>query len=488
MGANASIGPSSMPIEVDHEMLRRLGGICYMRVKDCPAFNRVYSRPTYSRDEVLEEVNRRGLGSATVLSQNVRHLRASVASLTAAYKTISAEERAKMEVLIDPVDHTVVEDPESGERLFDSAWKQQNVDEAPVQTMDELFASAKRALPVFQLLVKKVAGHAKISSKGYKVGVLKRRDRALEKATKDYGVRRTVVRWAAAKAEVAAQLARSQAHRDGVEAARAKGWKKELKRLDEALVAERRASGKLARDLAARGTVGAAWIFDIVRATIVVRNLDQLRAVWSRLTEGERNAEIVRVKNRLQRHVFNGYRDYLINVRVRMNKGGSEGAWHTCELQIQLDPLVEAESGLDSLVAYEYFRDVPRTVLTMLLNCPEDALPDEAALNAPVRPSAVDKRRAQLEVALQNRGIRPSGFLAHDRETLQRCFDEEHEAEYAKWEAAKAKRDAERAERARKRKQEEEEASAAAAALLAEQQQQEEEKEEGKKKKKRGLW
>ena len=208
-----------------------------------------------------------------------------------------------------------------------------------------------------------------------------------------------------------------------------------------------------------------------------------------------------------------GYRDYLINVRVRMNKGGSvvilqrtlhshgfsfprialqihdrsEGAWHTCELQIQLDPIVEAESGLDSLVAYEYFRDVPRTVLTMLLNCPEDALPDEAALNAPVRPSAVDKRRAQLEVALQNRGIRPSGFLAHDRETLQRCFDEEHEEEYAKWEAAKAKRDAERAERARKRKQEEEEAAAAAAALLAEQQQ-EEEKEEGKKKKKRGLW
>ena len=88
-----------MPIEVDHEMLRRLGGICYMRVKDCPAFNRVYSAPTYSRDEVLEEVNRRGLGSATVLSQNVRHLRTSCATLTAAYKTIAAEEREKMEAL-----------------------------------------------------------------------------------------------------------------------------------------------------------------------------------------------------------------------------------------------------------------------------------------------------------------------------------------------------------------------------------------------------
>ena len=476
MGANASIGPSSLPIEVDHEMLRRLGGICYMRVKDCPAFNRVYSSPVYSRDEVLEEVARRGLGSATVLSQNVRHLRTSCAALEAAYKTLPAEERTKMEALIDPCDKTVVEDAESGERLFDRNFKQQAVDETPVKNMDELYASAKRALPVFQLLVKKVAGHAKISSKGYKVGVLKRRDRAVEKATRDYGVRRTVERWAAAKAEVAAQLARSQAHRDGVEAAGkkwGKGWKKELKRLDAALVVERRASGKLARDLAARGTCGAAWIFDAVRATIVVRNLDQLRAVWHRLTEGERNAEVIRVKNRLKLPVFNGYRDYLVNVRVRMNKGGSEGAWHTCELQVQLDPLVEAEAALDSLVAYEYFRDSPRTVLTMLLHCPEEALPDEAALNAPVRPSAVDKRRAQLEVALQNRGLRPSGFLSHDRETLQRCFDEEHDAEMAKWEANKKKREKDRA--AKKKRQEEEAAAARRAA------EEEEEKKEGKK-------
>ena len=84
----------------------------------------------------------------------------------------------------------------------------------------------------------------------------------------------------AAKEEVAAQLARSVAHRDGVEAARAKGWKKELKRLDAALVVQRRGSGKLARDLAARGTCGAAWIFDVVRATIVVRNLDQLASIF----------------------------------------------------------------------------------------------------------------------------------------------------------------------------------------------------------------
>ena len=39
---------------------------------------------------------------------------------------------------------------------------------------------------------------------------------------------------------------------------------------------------------------GAAWVFDVVRATIVVRNLAQLRAVWRRLPEGGRRAAVER--------------------------------------------------------------------------------------------------------------------------------------------------------------------------------------------------
>ena len=67
-----------------------------------------------------------------------------------------------------------------------------------------------------------------------------------------------------------------------------------------------------------------AWLFDVVRGKAVCETGDEILAVWESIAN-DPNVEVVRVKNRCAAPKFNGYRDFLINLRVRVGGGGCGG-------------------------------------------------------------------------------------------------------------------------------------------------------------------
>jgi len=91
-----------------------------------------------------------------------------------------------------------------------------------------------------------------------------------------------------------------------------------------------------------------SWLFDIVRGKAVCSKSEEISALWKAIDDEN---IVVRVKNRCLKPNFNGYRDLLLNLRIPF-----DNAFHVCEMQIHLAPIVEVEKQLDSHIAYEYFR------------------------------------------------------------------------------------------------------------------------------------
>ena len=85
-------------------------------------------------------------------------------------------------------------------------------------------------------------------------------------------------------------------------------------------------------------------IVDIARASIVVDNEAQLRAVFDALLS---TGDVVRLKNRFANPSFNGYRDALFNVSV---DGG-----HIAEVQVHLTPFLEQKG--EAHKHYKFFRE-----------------------------------------------------------------------------------------------------------------------------------
>ena len=67
--------------------------------------------------------------------------------------------------------------------------------------------------------------------------------------------------------------------------------------------------------------------------------------------EADPNIDIVRVKNRFDPPLFNGYRDILMNVAVKV-----ENVSHLCELQVHLKAIKDSEPMHKSHLTYEFFR------------------------------------------------------------------------------------------------------------------------------------
>jgi len=84
-------------------------------------------------------------------------------------------------------------------------------------------------------------------------------------------------------------------------------------------------------------------LIDIARASIVVDNEAQLRAVFDALLS---TGDVVRLKNRFANPSFNGYRDALFNVRV-------DG--HIAECQVHLTPFLEQKG--EAHKHYKFFRE-----------------------------------------------------------------------------------------------------------------------------------
>ena len=99
-----------------------------------------------------------------------------------------------------------------------------------------------------------------------------------------------------------------------------------------------------------------AWLFDVVRGTLICHSEAQMEDCVKRLLEVARSEEYVfaRLKNKF-RFPVNGYRDFNVNLRVSLGRTPSgRPIYHMCELQIQLADLVKIKAM--SHEAYEYFR------------------------------------------------------------------------------------------------------------------------------------
>ena len=93
-----------------------------------------------------------------------------------------------------------------------------------------------------------------------------------------------------------------------------------------------------------------SWLFDIVRGQVVCETEAGIVSLYEAL-EANPDVDIVRVKNRFNPPLFNGYRDILMNVAVKV---GSVS--HLCELQIHLKAIKDSEPMHKSHLTYEFFR------------------------------------------------------------------------------------------------------------------------------------
>ncbi|KAH8053488.1 hypothetical protein JL720_14697 [Aureococcus anophagefferens] len=82
---------------------------------------------------------------------------------------------------------------------------------------------------------------------------------------------------------------------------------------------------------------------------------DEIVGLYEALDKDPR-VDIVRTKNRFNPPCFNGYRDILMNVAVRV-QGEAGEIVHLCELQIHHAAIKESEPMHKSHVTYEFFRE-----------------------------------------------------------------------------------------------------------------------------------
>jgi tetratricopeptide (TPR) repeat protein len=93
-------------------------------------------------------------------------------------------------------------------------------------------------------------------------------------------------------------------------------------------------------------------LVDVVRCSIVCTTEEELEKVAQVLGQTGDSVKLVRLKNRFKHPLFNGYRDALYNVAVRLDDG--EGAWHICEIQLHLAAVLSHKD--ESHHYYEFFR------------------------------------------------------------------------------------------------------------------------------------
>ena len=96
-------------------------------------------------------------------------------------------------------------------------------------------------------------------------------------------------------------------------------------------------------------------LVDVVRGSIVVDTEDQLEAVAGALMDATATSyRVVRLKNRFKHPLFNGYRDALYSIAVRVEVAGEGEVWHVCEVQLHLAAVLAHKE--QSHGYYEFFR------------------------------------------------------------------------------------------------------------------------------------
>ena len=116
-----------------------------------------------------------------------------------------------------------------------------------------------------------------------------------------------------------------------------------------------RAEAKARNEYAKNTAPATSWLFDVVRGSVMCATEDEIVGLYAALDKDPR-VDVVRTKNRFNPPCFNGYRDILMNVAVRVEGDAGEIA-HLCELQIHHAPIKESEPMHKSHVTYEFFRE-----------------------------------------------------------------------------------------------------------------------------------
>jgi hypothetical protein len=117
-----------------------------------------------------------------------------------------------------------------------------------------------------------------------------------------------------------------------------------------------RAAAKARNEYAKNTAPATSWLFDLVRGSVMCATEEEIVRLYEALDKDPR-VDIVRTKNRFDPPCFNGYRDILMNVAVRVEGDAGEEVLHLCELQIHHAPIKESEPMHKSHVTYEFFRE-----------------------------------------------------------------------------------------------------------------------------------
>jgi len=198
---------------------------------------------------------------------------------------------AKFETLTDSGGiETDSDDPSE----YKAEYQQQSIEGTPVETLNELFASAAIAKPIYEREITRLVA-AVCEARGEKMENvevvfpdLKGRKRALEKTDDDYSNRKP--------------------------------------------------------------GPGIAWLYDIVRGSVKFNCRFQI-AKFLELCKEDPNVYIVKAKNRFTNPTLPGYRD--LNLHIRIN---CEGFTHICEIQIHHKSIYVLDKALGTHRYYEYFR------------------------------------------------------------------------------------------------------------------------------------
>ena len=96
---------------------------------------------------------------------------------------------------------------------------------------------------------------------------------------------------------------------------------------------------------------GIAWIYDAVRATAVMDDANQVADLIEALLKVD-GVKIIKLKNRSAKPLFQGYRDFLLNLAFTLK----DGTVHVCELQVHYRKIKLLGVELKSHETYEFFR------------------------------------------------------------------------------------------------------------------------------------
>ena len=162
-----------------------------------------------------------------------------------------------------------------------------------VRTLDELYAVAEAVLPGFTAMANEIAA-AVGGSVTVKVGSLKGRDRAGQKADLEYGDR-------------------------------------------------------------VPGPADA-WLFDIVRLTFVCGSVAEILKTLEMLRADKRVTVLLNGKNRFASPTANGFCDLFVQGRFRVEVAPGIFVEHICEFQIHLRAVTEYAAANGSHTTYEFFR------------------------------------------------------------------------------------------------------------------------------------